>query len=333
MKDLSNKTIWIFGGANIDICGASTNALVDYDSNIGEIEISFGGVGRNIAQSLSLLSYKDDDDGLNRLKDYNVRLVTCFSHDYFGQVLMEDCKTLDIDITYSKVSDTHSSSIYLALLDENRDMRIAMSDMRILDELTESDIMRALRDVKEEDIVLLDSNFEKEKLDLIIDNTSCRLASDPVSINKINRLETILPRLSIFKPNRIEAESLNHIEIKDKESATASLKWFLETGIEEIIITMAHEGVLLGFNDNGYHLYWLKHRATNMHSANGGGDAFFGAYLSRRIKNYSPMDSSIFAICTAVKTIESSLDSKRLISSKVDEDSIKDMNITIEPLY
>jgi len=59
------KTICVIGGANIDLCGSSLEPLRNYDSNPGTISVSFGGVGRNIAQILALL-------------DQKVRFVSCF---------------------------------------------------------------------------------------------------------------------------------------------------------------------------------------------------------------------------------------------------------------
>ena len=66
----SRNSIWVFGGANIDVIGHALNNLIEYDSNIGEIELSYGGVGRNIAQSCLLFSDKSTD--------INVNLITCF---------------------------------------------------------------------------------------------------------------------------------------------------------------------------------------------------------------------------------------------------------------
>ena len=68
------KEICVIGGANIDICGISDKPLVDYDSNPGIISLSFGGVGRNIAEICTLLKG-------------NVRFVTCFADDDFGRMI------------------------------------------------------------------------------------------------------------------------------------------------------------------------------------------------------------------------------------------------------
>ena len=52
----NNPYAVIIGGANMDICGAAIGTLISKDSNIGKIGSSSGGVARNIAENLALLS-------------------------------------------------------------------------------------------------------------------------------------------------------------------------------------------------------------------------------------------------------------------------------------
>ncbi len=53
-----NNFISLIGGANIDILAKSYSPLKDFDSNPGKVNISFGGVGRNIADNLARLDQK-----------------------------------------------------------------------------------------------------------------------------------------------------------------------------------------------------------------------------------------------------------------------------------
>lgn len=49
--------VYVIGGANIDIIGKCNQALIPYDSNIGHVTQSFGGVGRNIAENIARLGF------------------------------------------------------------------------------------------------------------------------------------------------------------------------------------------------------------------------------------------------------------------------------------
>ena len=321
IKDKSHRAIWVFGGANIDVIGTSMNNLIEHDSNIGNINLSFGGVGRNIAQTCSL----------HGAKTY---FVSCFSHDYYGKLLKEDCESLGLDCSYSIISDNYPTSMYLALFEPNREMKVAMSDMRILQEMDIPTIEKALKKAADEDIIVVDSNMDENKLEFVMNHLSSKekniIASDPVSVNKIRKLESYLSHVSIFKPNKIEAEALTGIEIKDEKTAIENLNWFLERGTKEIIITMAHKGVLLGISKDK--LYWFKHRDINMDSANGGGDSFMGAYLSERLIDTPPREAVRIAISTAITTIETEISKRREIDRNMVLANLEHANIIEEEL-
>ena len=44
--------VCVIGGSNMDIQGFPSSKLIYQDSNVGEVKISLGGVGRNIAENL-----------------------------------------------------------------------------------------------------------------------------------------------------------------------------------------------------------------------------------------------------------------------------------------
>lgn len=299
----------------MDILGTAQLDLKDFDSNIGSITVSAGGVGRNIAQACSLMGER-------------VNLVTCFADDFFGDYLKKDCRELGIDITYSKLYSRHSSSMYLAIMDRDGDMRLALSDMDIMKELDSSMVEYVFSKIDPKDLLVIDSNLNSEMLDYIFANAPCKLASDPVSMAKINKLKPYINKLSIFKPNKYEAEALSGIEV-EKENYEKILAWFLNQGIEEIIITMDKEGALLGTKEGKY---LLNHRYSNVDNATGGGDAFFGAYIAMRMKNLKPLEAIKYAVTAAVTNIETEVSSRRYINLEYIEPEIEKMNITIEPI-
>ena len=318
--DLNNnkKKIWVFGGANIDLLGRAINPLVEYDSNIGQITISQGGVGRNIAQSIAMT-----------LGDYGqVFFVTAFSDDEFGRMLKADCESHGINCDYSLVTDTHPTSIYLALMDETGDMRIAMSDMEILDVFDQNIIRKILKDISPEDLVVADLNYPEELLEVLIKECSSRIIVDPISIAKTKKIANHLGELYIFKPNQIEAKTLNGIEIVDEKTARDSLKWFIDKGVNEILITLGEKGVLLGIKETE-ELYWFTHRKISLTNATGGGDTFLGSYVSSRVHGMTPMESVEFAIGAAIDTIES----HHSVSKTISRESIANMIKSAEIKY
>ena len=109
-----NNRIMVIGGINADITGFSREPLVHNDSNPGMIEISAGGVGRNIGENLIRTGFE-------------VSIATAFAKDPMGFFLMENCKNIGMDTSCSKIFDYGSrSSIYLSVVDADGEMELSL---------------------------------------------------------------------------------------------------------------------------------------------------------------------------------------------------------------
>lgn len=311
MNDTENKTICIIGGANIDICGSSIGKLRNYDSNPGTISISYGGVGRNIAQICALLSE-------------NVRFVTCFSDDSYGKMMKEDCEKLGMNTRGSTILHDLPSSMYIAILDENRDMKIAMSDMRILRRMDAAMLAPVLKELSSDDMIIIDANLDLESVQFILKHAPCPVAADPVSTAKAGRLKEDLGKIDIFKPNQFEAAELTGIQITDDRSASESIRWFLDHGVKEVLISMADRGILLGTEKGSL---WYTHRVIKLENATGGGDSLLGAYVSRRVLKEEPEQAIQFAISTAVTVIEEDAVRRKSLCAEAVINNIESMEI------
>jgi pseudouridine kinase len=106
--------------------------------------------------------------------------------------------------------------------------------------------------------------------------------------------------------------------------AKESLDWFLQQGVEEIIISLADRGILLGTREKKV---WLTHRTIALENATGGGDSLLGAYVSRRVRKEYPMQAIRFGISTAVTTIEQDSVKRRSLDPEEILKQISNMNI------
>ena len=114
--------VTIIGGANIDIQGFSKNKFIYNDSNPGSVNISLGGVGRNIGENLSKLGTE-------------TKLLTAVGDDLYGKKILNDAKQYGLDLSYTLVMDEESTSNYMCILDENGNMIAAVSNMDIFDRI------------------------------------------------------------------------------------------------------------------------------------------------------------------------------------------------------
>lgn len=80
ISSIDNKTyVTVIGGSNIDIQGFPKNKLLMNNSNPGEINISLGGVGRNIAENICRLGI-------------STKLISALGNDTYGNLILSKCK-------------------------------------------------------------------------------------------------------------------------------------------------------------------------------------------------------------------------------------------------
>ena len=131
MKDY----ILSIGGANIDIQGFSKNNIILKESNPGKINVCAGGVERNIVNNLSNLGLK------------NIKFITSIGEDIFGDILFDNIKSLGIDTSYIVKKGTSTS--YIAVMNNKKDMEIGISDMDSLDKNINIYYLESIKDVIE----------------------------------------------------------------------------------------------------------------------------------------------------------------------------------------
>ena len=286
--------IAVVGGVNIDIGGRSDAPLVAGDSNPGRIRSSLGGVGRNIAHNLALLGAK-------------VRLITALGADDGAKRVEASCADLGIDLSDSLYVPDGATSTYLFLADSNGDMALAMNDMAIYEHLTPAFLETKLTTLNAAALVVLDTNLSAESIRYLGEHCTAPLFADPVSAAKAGKLEPILGRLHTLKPNRMEAELLSGVTIRDETDVQKAAKVLLDKGVQQVYISLGGDG-LYAEDQAGRHVR-LPCPKVQVVNATGGGDAMAAA-LAACIAHGKPLAECArkaagagALACTAAETI------------------------------
>lgn len=251
-------SVAVAGGANMDIGGVSRGELISGDSNPGTVRRSLGGVGRNIAHNMALM-------GLS------VRLITALGEDANGAEIAAACTSLGIDMSWSFRFPEESTSTYLFIADRRGEMALAISDMEIYRKMTPQALEArpgALQGVR---ALVLDANLPPETIEWICGHADVPIFADPVSAAKADRFAPVLGKLRAVKPNRLEAERLSGIKIRDERSLNAAADRLLAEGVEQVYITLGSDGVLAADRDRRLRLDSRPERIVN---TTGCGDAF-----------------------------------------------------------
>ena len=279
----------VVGGVNVDIGGRSFVPLVAADSNPGKVNVSLGGVGRNIAHNMTLLGLE-------------VRLLTAYGNDLNGQRVAASCAELGIDMTHALQIPGANTSTYLYLTDPEGEMALAVSDMEICKEITPAYLAGKLPVLQNARVVVADANIPAESLQYLAENCTAPLFVDPVSTIKAVKLQPILHRIHTLKPNRLEAELLSGVRIRTKEDMVRAADVLLNMGVQRLFISLGADGVLAA--DKNEKL-WLSNIPGTMVNTTGCGDAFTAALVWAFLEDLDLKTSAIAGLAAGSIAMES----------------------------
>lgn len=281
--------IAVIGGANMDIGGFPDAALVAGDSNPGQVRMSVGGVGRNIAENAARMGLE-------------VELITALGNDANGRAILDDCAAKGIGVRGCRVDWQERTSVYLFIDDAKGDMHCAVNDMHIQSLITPEWIEPHLRMLNAMDAVCIDANLPEETVVYLARELRAPLFADAVSAAKVQRLRPALARMHSFKPNRLEAELLTGVVINDMIDAAEAAKRLMETGVQRVFLSMGSLGALCA---EGKQCVYLPVTERTIVNATGAGDAFSAALLWAFTQDLSLRESGIAGMAAASIAMES----------------------------
>ena len=279
----------VVGGVNVDIGGRSHAPLIAADSNPGTVSVSLGGVGRNIAHNVSLLGAV-------------VRLLAAYGDDLDGQQVESSCAGLGIDLSHGLKVSGGTTSTYLYLTDEQGEMALAVSDMSICEKITPEYLAEKSTVLDNARVVVADTNIPAESLRWLAENCAAPLFIDPVSTTKAEKIRDILGKVHTLKPNKLEAELLSGVPIRNKADLEKAAEKLLSTGLQRLFISLGSDGALAA-DETGCH--WLKTIPGNMVNTTGCGDAFMAALVWSYLEGLSLEDSARAGLAAGSIAMES----------------------------
>ncbi len=189
----------VIGGANVDIKGRAARAYIAGTSNPGEVTISVGGVGRNIAETLARLGAEVD-------------LVTVLGDDANGRQIREACAQAGVNLDHA-ITGHAASGTYLAILDETGELVSAINDMRNIEWLSPAHLAGLEGAMAAADLIVTDCNVSPACLAWLCAFSArrgVRLLIEPVSVPKAQKLLAISRTGPVYciTPNRQQLEAL-----------------------------------------------------------------------------------------------------------------------------
>lgn len=275
----------VIGGCNMDISGRPIDKMILHDSNIGQVQTSTGGVGRNIAENLSRLGI-------------SVKMISAVGNDEFGSVILSELNALKVDTAGVMVHQSQSTSTYLAVSDETGDMHVAISQMNIVDEISVAYVNEFHHVLENAGCLVVDTNLKEEVLQYILNKYAHKkIFVDTVSTAKAIKVRGLLDKIYFFKPNLLEAELFSEHPLEQSD-----LPLFLKTlPVKKIAISLGAQGVI-GREEN--EIVKIETPKTEIVNTTGAGDAFMAGMVFSEIKQLPFKEALRFAMSCATHNIE-----------------------------
>lgn len=284
------QRVVVLGGANTDIAGFAAAPLIARDSNPGHVRVSAGGVARNVAENLARLGVA-------------TRLVTAFGDDHNARELMTICRGAGIDIADSLVVTGVPGSVYLSIMDDDGDMSLALNDMRALDALTPDALALRMHVFEQAGLVVADANLPAESLVWLADNVGAPLMIDAVSVAKVGRVASILPRLRTLKANGLEVGLLLGRDVRNRDHAEEAARELVSLGVGSAFVTAGAFGTAWADSEGSGRL--PAPSVVEVRNATGAGDAFAAGVAYATLMAWPTRRAAALGSACAALTLES----------------------------
>ena len=253
-----DRYVTVIGGVNMDISAALTAPFVPADSVPGRVTLGCGGVARNIAHNL-------------RLMGHEVKFVSAFGGESFGEMCWRECQTIGLDLTLSERCQGQRNGLYLCVNDQTGDMIAAVADTDIVSCITPDFLEQRITAINASALVIADTNIATESLQYLIDHCTVPLMVDTVSTAKAPRVIKALKQsthqqLYVLKLNQQEAQAVTHCT-----TAKEAAEQLTAMGVGQVYITLGSDGLYCSDGNRHEHMKAIPSRVIN---TTGAGDAF-----------------------------------------------------------
>lgn len=282
----------VIGAAMIDLYGKSFDPLIPEDSNPGRISIHPGGVSRNISENLARLGIKTS-------------LITSLAQDPFSEIIRRNCLEVGVNLSHAYENKEDPSTMYVAILDKDGEMKLALSDTTGLDNMPQAHLESKDSVLEHADILVIDASLPRHLVAYLVNKyPEQKIILDPVSIGKVSHLKDLVGKFHTIKCNRMEAAYLAEMEINDKEDVKKAASILLDKGIAQVFITLGQKGVYYASHkESGF----AESKAKRIVNVTGAGDAFTAGIVYGMLSNYSMSDIADFASRVSAFSLESML--------------------------
>ncbi len=226
---MAKKRILVIGSSNTDMVVKSAKLPLPGETMLGgHFLMNAGGKGANQAVAAARLGG-------------DVTLVAKVGNDIFGAQSIEGFKQEGIQTKYVFVDDANPSGVALIMVNEEGENCIVVApgaNARLLP----ADLDK-VKELQEADIILMQLEIPVETIEAVMQKAAGLQQKVIINPAPAQILAAgILNGLYLITPNETEAELLTGIPVTDTGSASRAADYFLNMGVQHVVITMGKQG-------------------------------------------------------------------------------------------
>ena len=240
----TQPSIVVIGGASLDIKGRLRSAFIPGTSNAAAIQISGGGVGRNVAENLARLGT-------------SVALIAAVCADDFGKAIIQQTEAAGVDTRWMVTTCEQRSSSYIAILGPDGTLLSGLDDSSAGRTITSDHIRSHAALLQQADMVVIDANVARSTADTILAlcaEANVPVTLDPVAYGLADRFRQQVGRFFMVTPNELEAEALSGLPVRDVPTAITAAQRLVELGVGVALITLRDGSTVYAAGDEVGHV-------------------------------------------------------------------------------
>lgn len=258
---MKGKRIFVVGSSNTDMVVKSAQLPRPGETILGGVFLmNAGGKGANQAVAAARLGG-------------DVTFVAKVGKDTFGAQSLEGFMKEGIQTRYVLVDDTHPSGTALIMVNEEGENCIVVAPGANAS-LLPADLL-SVTEMKEAAVILMQLEIPMETIEAvkrIAMGNHQRVIINPAPAQSLS--DELLTGLFLITPNESEAELLTGIPVTEMASASRAADFFLNKGVENVVITMGKQGA---YFKNGSTSFMVPAPVVRAVDTTAAGDTFSGA--------------------------------------------------------
>lgn len=227
--------VLVIGATLLDTKGKPVAGLEPGTSNPAEIRSTRGGTARNVAENLARLGA-------------DVVLISAVGDDPTGRQLLIQTAEAGVNLDYVQMLEGWSTGSYIALLEPDGFLSVALDDVRVMEAITPDYLNRHRALFRDAAMIMFDGSLTEAAMKTVVrlaKEYRVPLCADPASARLAYKLRPYLADLDLVVPNQVEEAELCEVDFPgfDHTASLTLARRLLAAGVQTVVVSLSDFGL------------------------------------------------------------------------------------------